>query len=137
MAEIYLARTTANAGVEREVVLKRLLPELQTDHEFVQMFYDEARIASQLNHPNVAQIFELGELDGSLFIAMELIRGVNLRDLLARLHTSGRTLPLPLAVRVACEALEGLQRDTRRIGLLRGTRAVGHRHGVQYGDESP
>lgn len=108
MAEIYLARTINTAGVEREVVLKRLLPELQGDHEFVQMFHDEARIASQLAHPNIVQIFELGELDGSLFIAMELLRGVNLRDLLARLHTNHKTLPLPLAVRIACEALEAL-----------------------------
>ncbi len=131
MAEIYLARTTANAGVEREVVLKRLLPELQTDHEFVQMFYDEARIASQLNHPNVAQIFELGELDGSLFISMELIRGVNLRDLLARLHTSGRTLPLPLAVRVACEALEGLHYAHSFVD------ARGRRLNVVHRDVSP
>jgi len=108
MAEIYLARTSSKAGVEREVVLKRLLPELQGDHEFVQMFHDEARIASQLNHPNIVQIYELGELDGSLFIAMELIRGVNLRDLLARLHTANKQLPIPMAVRIACEALEGL-----------------------------
>jgi serine/threonine protein kinase len=69
MAEIYLARTATNTGAEREVVLKRLLPELQADHEFVQMFHDEARIACQLNHPNIVQIYELGELDGSLFIS--------------------------------------------------------------------
>ena len=109
MAEIYLARTATNTGAEREVVLKRLLPELQADHEFVQMFHDEARIACQLNHPNIVQIYELGELDGSLFIAMELLRGVNLRDILARLHTTHKSLPIPLAVRVCCEALEGLQ----------------------------
>jgi eukaryotic-like serine/threonine-protein kinase len=108
MAEIYLARTTNKAGAEREVVLKRLLPELQSDHEFVQMFHDEARIASQLNHPNIVQIYELGELDGSLFIAMELLRGVNLRDLLARLHTTNKQLSPHLAVRIACEALAGL-----------------------------
>ncbi len=109
MAEIYLARTATNTGAEREVVLKRLLPELQSDHEFVQMFHDEARIACQLNHPNIVQIYELGELDGSLFIAMELLRGVNLRDILARLHTTHQQLPIPLAVRICCEALEGLQ----------------------------
>ena len=108
MAEIYLSRMASNAGIEREVVLKRLLPELQNDHEFVQMFHDEARIASQLSHPNVVQIYELGELDGSLFIAMELLRGVNLRDLLARLHDDQARIPTELAVRVACGALEAL-----------------------------
>jgi hypothetical protein len=108
MAEIYLSRMQHN-GVEREVVLKRLMPELQNDHEFVQMFYDEATIASQLQHPNIVQIFELGELDGSLFIAMEFLRGVNLRDLLARVHASGATLPIPVACRILCHALAGLE----------------------------
>jgi serine/threonine protein kinase len=108
MAEIYLARMTGPNGVEREIVLKRLMPELQNDHEFVQMFYDEAQIASQLNHPNIVQIFELGEIDDSLFIAMELLRGVNLRDLLARLHAENKRMPLELCVRTACGALEAL-----------------------------
>ena len=108
MAEIYLAKMLTTAGVEREVVLKRLLPELQQDHEFVQMFHDEAQIASQLNHPNVVQIFELGELDESLFISMELLRGVNLRDLLARLHHDNQKIPTEIACRIFCGALEGL-----------------------------
>jgi serine/threonine protein kinase len=72
------------------------------------MFHDEARIASQMRHPSIVQIFELGELDGSLFISMELLRGVNLRDLLARLMRRRVELPLPLAIRIACGALEAL-----------------------------
>ena len=72
------------------------------------MFKDEARIAARLNHPNIVKIFELGELDGSLFIAMELLRGINLRDLLARLYAIHKPLPLQLAVRIACEALGAL-----------------------------
>lgn len=108
MAEIYLSRMLVANGAQRECVLKRLMPELQSDHEFVQMFYDEANIASQLSHPNIVRIFELGELDGSLFIAMELLRGVNLRDLLARLHAQGQIIPIPIAVRIACSALEAL-----------------------------
>ncbi|MBI4815842.1 MAG: serine/threonine protein kinase [Deltaproteobacteria bacterium] len=109
MAEIYLARTRGNADVEREVVLKRLLPELQTNKEFVAMFRDEARIAAQLSHPGIVQIYELGELDGSLFIAMELLRGINLRDLLARAYSRKKTIPLTLIVRVACLCLEALE----------------------------
>lgn len=108
MAEIYLARMLTSAGIEREVVLKRLMPELQTDQEFVQMFYDEARIASQMRHPNIVQIYELGELDGSLFISMELLRGVNLRDLLARVHNRDEQVPVPIAIRIACGAAEAL-----------------------------
>ncbi|MCK6549997.1 serine/threonine protein kinase, partial [Myxococcota bacterium] len=108
MAEIYLARMASPTGADREVVLKRLMPELQGDVEFVQMFHDEARIASQMRHPSIVQIYELGELDGSLFISMELLRGVNLRDLLARLMRRRVELPLPLAMRIACGALEAL-----------------------------
>lgn len=108
MAEIYLARMATPGGPEREVVLKRLMPELQTDQEFVQMFYDEANIAAKLKHPNIVQIFELGELDGSLFISMELLRGLNLRDLLARLHVQRKSMPVPVGVRIACAALEAL-----------------------------
>ena len=125
MAEIYLARMRTANGQEREVVLKRLMPELQSDQEFVQMFYDEANIASQLRHPNVVQIYELGELDGSLFISMELLRGVNLRDLLARLHGRNSDLPMPLAVRIACSALDALDyahafsdRTGRRLNVV-------------------
>lgn len=130
MAEIYLARMLMN-GVEREVVLKRLMPELQNDQEFVQMFYDEANIASQLAHPNIVQIFELGELDGSLFIGMELLRGVNLRDILARLHQRAEALPPHLAVRIASNCLAALHyaHDFRD--------AKGRRLNVVHRDVSP
>ncbi len=108
MAEIYLARSRDSSGRAQEVVLKRLMPDLQSDREFVDMFHDEANIASKLAHPGVVQIFELGKLDGSLFIAMELLRGVNLRDLLARLHHMGKTLPMSHALRIACDCLDAL-----------------------------
>lgn len=108
MAEIYLARTRDEAGRSSEVVLKRLMPDLQSDREFVAMFHDEANIASKLAHPGIVRIFELGKLDGSLFISMELLRGVNLRDLLARLHHAGKKLPMPHALRIACDCLEAL-----------------------------
>ena len=105
MAEIYLAK---DLDQDREVILKRLMPGLQSDAEFVRMFYDEANIAARLRHPNIVTIFELGELDGSLFIAMELLKGVNLRELQVRLHDSGRTMPLGLGVNIAIAALSAL-----------------------------
>lgn len=131
MAEIYLARMLTPEGFEREVVLKRLMPELQADHEFVQMFHDEARIASQMRHPSIVQIYELGELDGSLFISMELIRGVNLRDLATRLAQRGELMPIPHGVRVACTALEAL------AYAHRFTDASGHTLNVVHRDVSP
>lgn len=105
MAEIYLAKDVPH---DRDIVLKRLMPGLQSDAEFVRMFYDEANIAARLQHPNIVTIHELGELDGSLFIAMELLNGVNLRELQVRLQDSGRTLPSGLGIVIATGALSAL-----------------------------
>ncbi|MEM7674900.1 MAG: hypothetical protein AAF449_02740 [Myxococcota bacterium] len=98
MAEIYLARDFAH---DREVILKRLMPGLQADAEFVRMFYDEANIAARLEHPNIVTIHELGELDGSLFIAMEFLDGINLRELQVRLREAERALPIGLGISIA------------------------------------
>ena len=62
-------------GFQKLLVVKRLLPHLSEDDEFIQMFFDEARIAALLNHPNIAQIYDLGEVDGIYYIAMEYVHG--------------------------------------------------------------
>lgn len=116
MAEIFIGRPedpeAADAGAE--VALKRLLPELRHDREFVEMFRDEANLASRLDHPNVVRIYEVGDAIGPNqeavpFIAMELLRGVNLRDLLARLQENGDRLPVELVMFIAVGALRGLE----------------------------
>ena len=124
MAEIYLAKDIVN---EREVVLKRLMPGLQSDPEFVRMFYDEANIAARLRHPNIVTIHELGELDGSLFIAMELLPGVNLREMLVRLEESGRSLPVGLGIIVAVDALAALDYAHRYTDQFDRSLKVVHR----------
>ena len=68
-------------GFAKTLVLKRILPHLAEDKQFVEMFLGEAKLAAQLNHPNVVQIFELGELSGSYFIVMEYIDGESLAAL--------------------------------------------------------
>ena len=78
MAEIFLARLQGAAGFEKLVCIKRILPHLARDKQFVAMFLDEARIAARISHPNVCQVFELGEIDGSYYIAMEYLEGVPL-----------------------------------------------------------
>jgi hypothetical protein len=65
MAEIYLARVTGAAGFEKLVVLKRILPQVAEDPTFVQMFLDEARLAATLRHPNIADVYDVGEADGT------------------------------------------------------------------------
>src|SRR5438309_8857800 len=82
MAEIWLAKQAGPAGFEKQLVVKRILPHLVEDEQFVRMFLDEARLAAQLSHPNIAQVNDFGEVDGAYYIAMELIRGPDLRRLL-------------------------------------------------------
>jgi serine/threonine-protein kinase len=76
MAEIFLARLSGAAGFEKLVVVKRILPHLAKDQNLVGMFLAEAKIAAQISHHNVCQVFELGEIDGRYFIAMEYLEGV-------------------------------------------------------------
>ncbi len=75
MGQIYLARQTGPSGFQKLLVVKRILPHLAEEPEFIQMFFDEARIAALLNHPNIAQIYDLGDVDGVHFIAMEYVHG--------------------------------------------------------------
>src|SRR5215813_4104549 len=78
MAEIFLARLHGDGGFEKLVCIKRILPHLAKDPQFVAMFLDEARVAARISHPNVCQVFELGEIDGSYYLAMEYLEGVPL-----------------------------------------------------------
>ena len=96
MGQVFLARMRLRSGTSRLVVLKRIRPELQLERGAVEMFYDEAHIASQMDHPNIIRIYELGEIDGSLFISMELVEGVNLSGLLRHLVAAERRLPAPV-----------------------------------------
>lgn len=81
MAEVWRATFETEDGVVKEVALKRPLSRYAADEDFRKMFIDEARLAAQVSHPNIAQILELGEVDNRLYIAMELLDGVNLRQL--------------------------------------------------------
>jgi len=104
MAEIFLAAQPGPAGFERFLVIKRILPAFTENEEFVRMFLDEMRLAARLSHPNVGHIYDFGVIDDLYFIAMELIDGVNLRQLILR----GHPLPLEHVVRIiayVCEAL--------------------------------
>jgi serine/threonine protein kinase len=108
MAEIWLAKQTGTQGFEKLVVIKRILEQLADDSEFVQMFLDEARLAASLTHPNVVQIFDLGKLDKSYYIAMEFIAG---HDLLATMKKAGKAkalLPAEISARIIASACEGL-----------------------------
>ena len=84
MAEVFRAKAFGVAGFERLVAVKRILPNIAEDREFIKMFIDEAKIAVQLNHANIAQVFDLGRVEGAYYIALEHVFG---RDLRARSTT--------------------------------------------------
>ncbi|HEY3448526.1 MAG TPA: serine/threonine-protein kinase [Myxococcales bacterium] len=108
MAEVYLAQTSGPAGFQKTLVLKRILPHLAEDANFVGMFLNEAKLAALLNHPGIVQIFDLGEADGSYFIAMEYIDGPNLRALCRKAVEAGKVIPYEYAAKVISMACEGL-----------------------------
>ena len=106
MAEIFLARGASTAGIERYVVLKRILRERATDASFVRMFLDEAKLAARLRHTNVVEVFDLGEASGKVYQAMELVDGDSLAGLLT---LDGRRPVAPeIAARIAVDVLRGL-----------------------------
>ncbi|MBZ4417276.1 serine/threonine-protein kinase [Myxococcus sp. RHSTA-1-4] len=106
MAEVYLAKAAGPMGFEKTLVLKRILPALAEDPDFVAMFLGEAKLAAQLDHPNIVQVFDFGEAEGSYFLAMELIDGPNLRRFVK--HGTTRPLPPALCAKVVASAAEGL-----------------------------
>jgi eukaryotic-like serine/threonine-protein kinase len=108
MGEVFLARMKGPVGFEKLVVVKTLLQHLKEDQEFVNMFFDEARIAAVLNHPNIAQIYDLGEDKGEYFIAMEYVHGLSLRDVVVHALEKGQPMPLALKCRVIADAAAAL-----------------------------
>jgi eukaryotic-like serine/threonine-protein kinase len=117
MAEIWLARQAGPRGFEKVIVIKRIVDSLSADPEFVEMFLDEARIAAQLNHPNIVQIFDLGEHAGAYYIAMEYLPGENLATVARAALKAGITLPIPHAVKIIAQAVEGLGHAHGRVGV--------------------
>jgi serine/threonine protein kinase len=108
MAEIYLAKQGGLEGFEKVVVLKRILPHLASDEEFVNMFLDEARIAAKLSHPNVVQIYDLGKADNTYYIAMEYVSGRNVQHLITKQQTFGGYLPVEHVCRIIAGVCDGL-----------------------------
>src|SRR3954464_15741969 len=108
MAEVFKAKTFGVEGFERLVAVKRILPNIAKDEEFIAMFIDEAKIAVQLQHANIAQIFDLGKVEGSFFIALEHVHGKDLRSIFDRLRGKGDVMPIQQACHVMMQVCEGL-----------------------------
>jgi serine/threonine-protein kinase len=117
MAEIWLARQSGPVKLERPVVIKRIIASSAEEPAFVEMFLDEARIVSQLSHPNIVQVFELGEHEGSYFIVMEYVPGQNLARVVRAVVKDGGSFSIALAVKLIALAADGLGYAHTRKGL--------------------
>lgn len=130
MAEIFLAEEPGLAEFSRQVAIKRILPHRANDQEFVRMFLNEARLVALLNHPNIVEIYDLGEAEGHHYIAMEYVEGFDFGQILDRFEQkhgdSGTRLPEPFVAHLMMQACAGLYyahsfRDSRtgqHLGLI-------------------
>ena len=131
MAEIFLARGANATGLERYCVLKRILRERASDAQFVQMFLDEARLAAQLQHPNIASVYDIGMLGDSYFFTMEYVHGETVRSLLHRAQGRQRPLPLACVLTIAAGAAAGLHHAHDKVS------GEGRPLGIVHRDVSP
>jgi serine/threonine protein kinase len=114
MGEIFLARHGLS-GFEKLCVIKKVLPHLAEDEQFISRFVDEAQVAIKLQHGNIAQVFEVGRVDDQYFLALEYIEGRDLRRTLSVLDERSQRLPVDLALLIARDVASGLSYAHRRV----------------------
>ena len=131
MAEVYRAKAVGIAGFERHLAVKRILPRYAREPRFIRSFIDEARIAVSLNHKNIVQVLDFGKSDGELYLAMELIDGVDLRSLTSEALELGQPIPAALACYIISEVGAGLDYAHRK------TDYSGQSLGIVHCDISP
>jgi serine/threonine protein kinase len=108
MAEVYKVKTVGIAGFEKIQALKRILPHQAREPRFIRSFIDEARIAVELTHRNIVQVFDFGKADGELFLAMELIEGVDLRTAMSRAIAREALPEAAITAHIIAEVASGL-----------------------------
>jgi serine/threonine protein kinase len=108
MAELFLARTTAMAGFEKLVVLKRILPQHAESDDFIKMFLTEARLAATLHHPNIVQVYDIGEEGGHYFFTMEWVQGQDLRRIVRAARKASVPIPLEHVLHIIAGVAAGL-----------------------------
>ncbi len=108
MAEVYLARRAGPHGFQKLVAVKRILPQYTRDPDFVAMFVDEARVCARLSHPNIVQVFDFGEQDGELYMAMEYVEGTTGARLVRAASARGDDVPLDVCLHIVLSVLRAL-----------------------------
>ena len=131
MAVVHRAKKQGIAGFERKLALKRLLPHFAEDADFIASFIREAKVASLLIHPNVAQIYDFGRIEGVYYIAMEHVDGFDVRKLLRFANKSGQHIPLGVVLSILIELCEALEYAHNFVD------EHGTSHGIVHRDVSP
>lgn len=108
MAEVYKAKTFGVEGFERIVAVKKILPSISEDKEFISMFIDEAKITAQLTHANIAQVYELGNINDDYYIALEYVAGHDLRVIFDRCVRTNQKLDIGCVCYIMSEICKGL-----------------------------
>ena len=127
MAEIFLARQAGLEGFEKTIVIKRIRPHLSKQPNFVTMFLNEAKLAAQLNHPNIVQIYDLGKISESYFIAMEYVFGRDMRRIIPKADTLGIPFPMVYALKIASSVCEGLYYAHQKVDMYGNALNIVHR----------
>ncbi|MEW5855178.1 MAG: serine/threonine-protein kinase [Myxococcota bacterium] len=120
MAEVWRAKIFGADDFQRIIAIKKILPHVCEDQEFIQMFKDEAKITVQLQHANIGQVYELGKIDDTFFIAMEYISGKDAKTIWSFQRQRGEPLPVPLAcflIQKMCEGLDYAHRKRDNFGV--------------------
>lgn len=131
MAEVFKAKSYTEAGFEKIVALKRLLPNIAENEDFVNMLIQEARIAARLDHPNICRIFELGQVSDAYYLTMEFIYGHDLRQALKAMKESDRRIDPYMAAWIGAQVAEALDY------AVHATDAEGHALELVHRDISP
>ncbi len=114
MGEVFLAKIGEIQGFEKPIVIKKILPDLAKDEEFLQRFVEEAQIAIKLAHSNIVPVYEMGMVDGQYFLAMEFVEGRDLREMINRCRQRRATLDPDLCLLLIREVANGLAYAHRR-----------------------
>jgi serine/threonine-protein kinase len=108
MAEVFKGESASVQGFKKVVAIKRVLPHLAQNKNFISMFLDEARLGARLTHANIVTVFDIGAADNTFFIVMEFVDGCNLKTVIETYRQSGKRLGVKEAIYIAMQALNGL-----------------------------
>ncbi len=127
MGEVWLARLSGPGGFEKPAIVKTVLPALARDEQFVQRFHHEGKVLVHLSHSNIAQIYDLDQDEGVLFMALEYVAGIDVARLVSQVAQADELIPVPIAVFIAWQAAEGLGYAHNKVGLDGVAMSIVHR----------